>query len=50
MQETDAAFEHQEMRKRLRAKIAEQDAARGRPLTDHERLDNLRRWLDTPED
>lgn len=50
MRETDAAIEYQEMRERLRAKIAERDASRGRPLTDRERLDNLRRWLDEPED
>ena len=29
------------IRARLRAKVAEQDAARGRPLTDMARLDNL---------
>jgi len=30
-----------DMQARLRAKIAEQDEARGRSLTDRERLDNL---------
>lgn len=39
---------HEEMRAKLRAKIAEHDAARGRPLTDHERLANLRRELERP--
>jgi hypothetical protein len=34
-----------EMRRRLRAKIDEQDQERGRPLTDRERLDNLRAAL-----
>jgi hypothetical protein len=34
------------MRASLRAKIAEQDAARGRPLTDRERLGNLKRRMD----
>lgn len=34
--------EAQEMRAKLRAHIAEQDAARGRPLTDAERIANLR--------
>lgn len=44
-----ADIKHREMRERLQEKIAEQDAARGRPLTDAERLANLRRNLDQPE-
>lgn len=32
---------HAERRAKLRAKIAEQDAARGRPLTATEKLNNL---------
>jgi hypothetical protein len=35
-----------EMRHRLRETIARQDAERGRPLTNVERLTNLRRRLD----
>jgi len=34
------------MRAKLRAKIAEQDAARGRPLTDAEKIANLEAALD----
>lgn len=36
-------------RENLAAKIAERDAARGRPLTDKEKLENLRRALAMPE-
>jgi len=32
-------------RERLREWIAAKDAERGRPLTDSEKLENLRRWL-----
>ena len=38
------------MRDRVRAKIAEQDAARGRPLTDVERLENLAAALAMSDD
>ena len=44
-----ADIKHREMRARLQQKIAEQDAARGRPLTDRERLANLRRALDAED-
>lgn len=40
-----ADIKAREMRARLQARIAEQDAARGRPLTDRERLENLWRAL-----
>jgi hypothetical protein len=39
------AEQHQRMRAMLRDKIIEQDAARGRPLTDWERLENLSKAL-----
>lgn len=41
-----ADIKSREMRARLQEKIAEQDAKRGRPLTDAERLANLPRGLD----
>lgn len=40
-------------REAMRAEIAARDLARGRPLTDAEKLENIRRWLDDdsePED
>lgn len=38
-QQADIRF--RKMRARLQARIAEQDAIRGRPLTDRERIENL---------
>jgi hypothetical protein len=39
--QADADAKWQAARAKLMAKIAEQDAARGRPLTDTEKLNNL---------
>jgi hypothetical protein len=47
--EAVAEFDAGVMRARLAAKIAEQDAARGRPLTDLEKLANLARFLNSPD-
>ena len=47
--EAVAEFDAGVARARLAAKIAEQDAARGRPLTDAERLENLRRFMNEPD-
>jgi hypothetical protein len=44
--DTDTALRDAEMRARLKAVIARQDADRGRPLTAVEQLANLRRRLD----
>lgn len=38
-----------EMRRKLQEAIDRQDNERGRPLTDRERLENLRRALDEPD-
>lgn len=40
------AFDPVAARAKLKAKIAEQDAARGRPLTDTEKLAHLKKALD----
>lgn len=40
-----ASDEVETMRERLHSEIARQDAERGRPLTDRERLDNLTKAL-----
>lgn len=39
--QANAGADIEQMRQRLRERIRQQDEARGRPLTDRERLENL---------